>query len=68
MDILVKEKIKNLAIQARREVKRPGVFTEAEFEEKFAELIVRECADVVGKATASPNGYQALMKHFGVEL
>jgi hypothetical protein len=38
-----------------------------EFVEKFAELIVRECIDVVGKATASPNGYQALMKHFGVE-
>jgi len=35
--------------------------------EKFAELIVKECMDVVGKATASPNGYQALMKHFGVE-
>jgi hypothetical protein len=35
--------------------------------EKFAELIVKECIDVVGKATASPNGYQALMKHFGVE-
>jgi len=34
---------------------------------KFAELIVRECVDVVGKATASPNGYQAIMKHFGVE-
>jgi hypothetical protein len=35
--------------------------------ERFAEKIVRECIDVVGKATASPNGYQALMKHFGVE-
>jgi hypothetical protein len=35
--------------------------------EKFAELIVRKCIDVVGKATASPNAYQALMKHFGVE-
>jgi hypothetical protein len=33
----------------------------------FAETIVRECMDVVSKATASPNGYQALMKHFGVE-
>jgi len=32
--------------------------------EKFAELIVQECIDVVSKATASPNGYQALMKHF----
>lgn len=37
------------------------------FCKKFAELIVRECIDVVSKATASPNGYQALMKHFGVE-
>jgi hypothetical protein len=36
-------------------------------EQKFAELIVRECIDVVGKATASPNGYQAIMNHFGVE-
>jgi len=35
--------------------------------EKFAELIVRECIDVVGKATASPNGYQAIMNHFGVK-
>jgi hypothetical protein len=34
---------------------------------QFALLIVRECIDVVGKATASPNGYQALIKHFGVE-
>jgi hypothetical protein len=33
----------------------------------FAETIVRECMDVVSKATASPNGYQALMKHFGVD-
>jgi hypothetical protein len=30
-------------------------------------LIVAECIDVVGKSTASPTGYQALMKHFGVE-
>jgi hypothetical protein len=35
--------------------------------ELFAKLIVKECIDVVSKATASPNGYQALMKHFGVE-
>jgi hypothetical protein len=37
------------------------------FADRFAELIVGECIDVVAKATASPNGYQALMKHFGVE-
>ena len=34
--------------------------------EKFAELIVRESIDVVARATSSPNGYQALMKHFGI--
>ena len=37
------------------------------FCKKFAELIIRECIDVVSKTTTSPNGYQALMKHFGVE-
>jgi hypothetical protein len=40
------------------------MYIPAEFTKKFAELIVRECIDVVSKATASPNGYQALMKHF----
>jgi len=39
-----------------------------EIQNRTAELIIKECIDVVGKATASPNGYQALMKHFGVEL
>jgi hypothetical protein len=34
--------------------------------EKFAQLIVQECVNVVSKATASPTGYRALMKHFGV--
>jgi hypothetical protein len=40
---------------------------EQEAIERLMELIVKECMDVVSKATASPNGYQALMKHFGVE-
>ena len=34
---------------------------------KFAELIVRECMDVVSKKCASPTAYQALSEHFGVE-
>jgi hypothetical protein len=38
-----------------------------EIQNRTAELIIQECIDVVGKATASPNGYQALMKHFEVE-
>ena len=37
-------------------------------EEKFAELIVRECMDVVAKKCASPTAYQSLAEHWGVEL
>jgi hypothetical protein len=51
------ERVKELAVQVY------GSAATAQ-EIKFAELIVRECIDVVSKATASPNGYQALMKHF----
>lgn len=42
------------------------LYTKEQFE-NFAELIVQECIDVVSQSTASPNGYQSLMKHFGVE-
>lgn len=35
--------------------------------EKFAELIVRECMDVVSRKCASPTAYDALVEHFGVE-
>jgi hypothetical protein len=34
---------------------------------KFAELIVRECMDVVAKKCASPTAYNALAEHWGVE-
>ena len=36
--------------------------------EKFAELIVRECMDVVAKKCASPTAYNALAEHWKVEL
>jgi len=35
--------------------------------EKFAELIVGECMDVVAKKCASPTAYIALVEHFGVK-
>ena len=35
--------------------------------EKFAELIVRECMDVVAKKCASPTAYNALAEHWGIE-
>ena len=34
---------------------------------KFAELIIKECMDVVSKKCASPTAYNALAEHFGVE-
>ena len=36
--------------------------------EKFAELIVQECMDVVAKKCASPTAYNALAEHWRVEL
>jgi hypothetical protein len=35
--------------------------------EKFAELIVQECMEVVAGKCASPTAYNALAEHFGVE-
>lgn len=35
--------------------------------EKFAELIIKECMDVVSKKCASPTAYNALAERFGVE-
>ena len=61
------ERIRELEKQSYTEVMHEMGGTYMVFDkEKFAELIVQECIDVVSKATASPNGYQALMKHFGV--
>ena len=37
-----------------------------EFSQKFTELIVQECMDVVAKKCASPTAYQALAEHWGV--
>jgi hypothetical protein len=33
-------------------------------EQKFAELIVHECMEVVSKKCASPTAYNALVEHF----
>ena len=37
------------------------------YDQVFAELIVRECMDVVAKKCASPTAYNALVEHFGVK-
>jgi hypothetical protein len=35
--------------------------------QRFGELIVKECMEVVSKKCASPTAYQALAEHFGIE-
>ena len=64
------ERIKELAIQVQR-TEMPGVlFAHPEFVEKFAELIVRECAGIYdkidnGNAHLGTEDYlEALHKHF----
>ena len=74
------ERIKLLAEQAEREVypvtclyKDEGVpRLNAQFEQKFAELIVRECAGVASNQVMDVEGNDwgvswAVKKHFGVE-
>ena len=67
------ERIKELANQARQyafgQIENPQDPTEWSkghdmFEEKFAELIVKECAAIVWNDKDS----QRMLKHFGVEL
>ena len=66
---MMNERIKELAIQVQR-TEMPGVlFAHPEFVEKFAELIVKECADVGSKfSMAHPEDIRYQIKrHFGVE-
>ena len=65
------EQIRLLAKQARENSVRWGVYTEEEFYEKFAELIVAECGvalspmlrDMVSRGQA----FDLIKRHFGVE-
>ena len=59
-------RILELAEQAKEYSKEFNLQHEV-FQQKFAELIVRECMDVVSRKCASPTAYNALVEHFGVE-
>ena len=63
------ERIRLLAEQARKHF--PKTETSGEFwvfdEQKFAELIVRECADVAFLEANSRKTQRAVLQHFGVE-
>jgi hypothetical protein len=65
------ERIKELAKEAAREMNETGTYSEPKFQEKFAELIVRECSKINNQF----NGYRigeidldiVYKEHFGVE-
>ena len=72
------ERIKELHMQAQQEAFNEPIDIEncavadikgfsQQVYEKFAELIVKECMEVVSKKCASPTAYNALSEHFGVE-
>jgi hypothetical protein len=69
------ERIKQLAKEAAREMNETGTYSEPKFQEKFAELIVRECAEALRLVPYNSDRdfgdeaiYQeAIYKHFGVE-
>ena len=63
------ERIRELAEQARDwgYSEHSGYTAQLLFEQKFAELVVRECAKILEEDDgATPNG-ELLFEHFGVE-
>ena len=59
------ERIKQLWEQAAKTTQGDSWEEQTKFMEKFAELIVKECADIADKGWAAP-GIQ-IKQHFGVE-
>ena len=63
------ERIRELILEAGfPKFDKMYVVSEGEELEKFAELIVRECADISDASFHNGSaGYTAILKHFGVE-
>jgi len=76
------ERIKGLAKEAAREMNESGTYSDHKFQEKFAELIVRECEKVIRAEIAVTDidgevekawemgmecGVGLIKQHFGVE-
>ena len=59
------ERIKELWEEAAKTTQGDSWEEQTKFMEKFAELIVKECADIADKGWAAP-GIQ-IKQHFGVE-
>ena len=62
------ERIKELAKKVDPELAKETIYCTASDLEKFAELIIRECADFVDQNTLENQGmWGKIMRHFGVE-
>jgi carbamoylphosphate synthase large subunit len=68
------ERIRQLAKEAAREMNETGTYSEPKFQEKFAELIVRECMEQVfytiedqEQDNISSSIRDRIKEHFGVE-
>ena len=64
---MMNERIDKLLVAAGAYFGGEGVVYDTFDPEKFAELIVRECMDVVAKKCASPTAYNALAEHWKVK-
>jgi hypothetical protein len=62
------QRIQELALQAGMHIVDDKFSTYGKFAEKFAELIVRECADIADEPTSRPfDSYgKKIKQHFGV--
>ena len=62
---MMNDRIKELAEEAVNAVQsRPnGICDMSKYNQKFAELIVRECADIALREDHDP--YECILKHFG---
>lgn len=62
------ERIKERWLQAAREDSGDTWDSQTEFIERFAELIIKECADISDASFHNGSaGYTAILKNFGVE-
>ena len=62
------ERIRQLAVEARLIASEPNGFDQnnlSKAQQKFAELIVRECADIAMREDHDPA--ECIKRHFGVE-
>ena len=68
------ERIRELAKEAAKEMNETGTYSEPKFQQKFAELIIRECANAIitdsrlNDVRSAANGcVRTIKEHFEVD-